>query len=260
MVFFLCIINVLLAGTDRLLSQNRQELFSRPVLQDELFTKPFLDFKNYNFLPDIYNFQNSKPAAGLKSPKKAMLFSVIVPGSGEFYSRSWIKGLLFFSIELGSWLVYADYHKQGKNLEDEYISYAEEHWSEQKWSSWWATFPDSGIYAHHQLPETKTQQYYEMIGKYQKYNAGWDDVNPINAMEDTSARGLYYMDLRGQSNDKLKVAATATAIVLANHVLSAIDAIWTTKRFNKKITSSISVSYLMINNRPKPVTKLTINW
>ena len=262
--FVLCIITVFIAGTDRLLSQNRQELFNRPVLQDELFTKPFLDFKSYNFLPDSYTFQNNKPASGLKSPKKALLFSLIVPGSGEFYSKSWIKGVIFLGIEVGSWITYSSYQKKGKDIEDEYIKYADQWWSEETWQQWWDSLSEDNrqVYAHHQLPDTKTQQYYEMIGKYQKYNAGWEDVTwtPNIVETDTSQRSLYYMDIRGQSNDKLKIAATATAFVLANHVLSALDAIWTTNRYNKKVTSSVSVAYLMINNRPKPVTKLTINW
>jgi tetratricopeptide (TPR) repeat protein len=45
-----------------------------------------------------------------------------------------------------------------------------------------------------------------MIGKYQKYNAGWDDVNPVNALEDTSQNSLHYMQMRGESNDKFKKA------------------------------------------------------
>lgn len=270
MVFFLSIITVFVAGTDRLLSQNRQELFSRPVLQDELFTKPFLDFKSYNFLPDSYTFQNNKPASGLKSPKKAMLFSLIVPGSGEFYSKSWIKGVIFLGIEIGSWITYSSYQKQGKDIEEEYIQFAEENWNKEKWEYWFnikLSDDERERYAHHELPDTKTQQYYEMIGKYQKFNAGWFDIwkndrtfENYDVNKDTSDLSLDYMDIRGQSNEKLKIAATATAIVLANHVLSALNAIWTTNRYNKKVTSSVSVAYLMINNRPKPVTKLTINW
>ena len=144
------------------------------------------------------------------------------------------------------------------------MAYADKYWSETTWEQWWNSLSDEDrqVYSHHELPETKTQQYYEMIGKYQKYNAGWDDVHWISGVvtTDTSKKSLYYMALRGRSNDELKLATTATAIVIANHVFSAIDAIWTVKRFNKAIKPSVKVNYVMINNKPQLVANLTLSW
>jgi hypothetical protein len=33
------------------------------------------------------------------------------------------------------------------------------------------------IYLSHHLPDTKTEQYYEMIGKYDQFRWGWDDYS-----------------------------------------------------------------------------------
>ena len=228
-------------------------------LKTKLFSKPFLSFGSLSDQQIKTDVQTSATKR-TKSPKKGMLFSLLIPGSGEFYSKSWLKGLFFIGVEAGSWYAYSKLHKEGKNIEDEYIAYAEEHWSKEKWELWWQSFPDSAIYAHHQLPDTKTQQYYEMIGKYQKYNAGWDDISAGNALTDTSQHSLYYMERRGDSNDKLKQATTFTAIALANHVLSAIDAVWTVNRYNKKVKSTVDLDYVFINNKPQLMANLRLNW
>lgn len=242
----------------------RNESFSGTQEKIEFFGKPFLQVNSFS-LNHFSSSQNARPQPkGQKSLKKGLLFSLIVPGSGEVYAKSWLKGLVFFSIEVGSWVAYSNYHKEGKDLENQYIAYADEHWLPDQWNSWWNSLPESerAVYAHHQLPDTKTQQYYEMIGKYMKYNAGWDDVDyqPGIVETDTSQKSLFYMDLRGQSNDKLKLATTFTAIALANHVFSAMDAAWTVNRFNKKIKSSVDVNYVLINNRPQLMTRLTVTW
>jgi len=209
--------------------------------------------------------QKTAPAAtGFKSPAKGLLFSLTVPGSGEIYAKSWIKGLVFVGIETGAWVIYAVHQHKGNDLERDYTAYADKYWSAAVWTQWWESLSeeDQQVYSHHELPETKTQQYYEMIGKYQKYNAGWDDVRwvPGVVTTDTSKKSLYYMALRGRSNDELKLATTATALVLANHVLSALDAVWTIKRYNKTVKPSIKVNYVWINNRPQLVANLTLNW
>jgi len=156
----------------------KSESFSGIQGKIEFFGKPFLQANSFSLNRSLFSQNTKLQPKGNKSLEKGLLFSLIVPGSGEFYAKSWVKGVLFLSIEIGSWVAYSDYHKEGKDLEDQYTAYADEHWLPDKWNSWWNSLPESerAVYAHHQLPDTKTQQYYEMIGKYMKYNAGWDDV------------------------------------------------------------------------------------
>lgn len=241
----------------------------RNTLKYQLFSQPFLAFDNLDYQqtkPEIQTTQTK----GLKSPKKGMVFSLILPGSGELYSKSWLKGLFFLGVEAGSWYAYSKYHQEGKDIEDEYIAFADEYWSKEKWEYWYhnkLTDEDRQRFAHHELPETKTQQYYEMIGKYQKFNAGWKDIweNDPNfefydIYSDTSKLSLDYMKVRGESNDKLKLATTFTAIALANHVLSAIDAVWTVSRYNKKVKPSMGLDYVIIHNKPLLMANLNLRW
>lgn len=138
---------------------------------------------------------------GWKSPGKALMLSMIMPGAGEMYAGSPLKALLFFSIEVVAWTGVGIYQKEGSDKEKQFQDYIDvyEHWTEERYFAWLQTFPTwvdfSGSYAPghvftigdynifeeensftHQLPSTMTQQYYEMIGKYMtQFGPGWDD-------------------------------------------------------------------------------------
>jgi len=44
---------------------------------------------------------------------KALFFSAVVPGAGQFYNKSFLKGLAFAGIEIGAWAVNAIYTQRG---------------------------------------------------------------------------------------------------------------------------------------------------
>jgi hypothetical protein len=99
-----------------------------------------------------------------------------------------------------------------------------------------------GSYYSHKLPQFGVQQYYELIGKYSQYNVGWDDYvdDPTKPFYDPTRSNLttnfkYYSFERGKANDYYNVASKAVLVVVANHIISAIDAAWTAARFNKNL-------------------------
>ena len=106
-----------------------------------------------------------------------------------------------------------------------------------------------GSYYSHQLPPHGEQQYYELIGKYSQYNVGWDDfgddpTKPFtydNSRKNLTANFVYYSIERGKANDYYNVASKAVLVVVANHLISAIDAAWTTARFNKDLDVKASL-------------------
>lgn len=228
----------------------------------EIFGKPFLPIGPSILTSFAFQDLEANKNPDLKSSKKGLFFSLLIPGSGELYTGSWLKGILFLGIEVAAWTTYASNKKKGEDLKIEFKQYAADYWSNDRWNQWWNSLPEDTRqqWGHHQLPETKTQQYYEMIGKYQKFNAGWDDVALANALTDTSETGLHYMAIRGKSNDKLKLATAMTGIAFANHILSALDAVWSVNRFNKKIQPLVRLKYTIVNNKPTPVASFAINW
>ncbi len=62
-------------------------------------------------------------------PGKALLLSGIVPGAGQFYAKSPIWAAAFLAMEVGAWAGVAMYHGEGMDKEDEFIAYADDHWT-----------------------------------------------------------------------------------------------------------------------------------
>jgi len=120
----------------------------------------------------------------------------------------------------------------------------------------------------HNLPETKTQQYYEMIGKYHQFSCGWNDfegyyisngtvvmdtlyvennqgvqepvIVPRLRLESgafdytengyTSPQVDFYEDLRNETNEAYEMGQNFLMVTLLNHVASAFDASYVIKK------------------------------
>jgi hypothetical protein len=82
----------------------------------------------------------------------------------------------------------------------------------------------------HNLPLRPQQQYYELIGKYPQFLGGWDDAGgrgPADVIaSNVSPEFLNYRSQRGDANSLYAIASTATYVLVANHVLSALEAAW----------------------------------
>ncbi len=134
-------------------------------------------------------------------------------------------------------------------------------------------------YSVHNLPSTKTQQYYEMIGKYPQFVYGWEDIDnpeanptfrnnddsvnyyvPISSVK--SAMRMEYEDMRDKSNDKLKLGQRGIHIMILNRVISAVHAARLAYHHNKRVDSELSsieidiVEKRIIDNKV-PMIRLT---
>ncbi len=89
----------------------------------------------------------------------------------------------------------------------------------------------------HRLPHRPEQQYYELIGKYAQFGGGWDDAPGFTPQDllasNVSPRFLEYSLMRGRANDLYSNATTASYLIVANHIISALEAAWSTSRANK---------------------------
>jgi hypothetical protein len=240
---------------------------------------------------------------------KAVVFSSIIPGTGQFYAKSYIKAAVFFAVEVAAWTIYFTNRKKGDEKDSEFKAYADEHWSEYRyWSyvNWVADkyyenydpFPwdsheapyggnwyliDQEYYDanldqiigilrdiertefSHRLPETKTQQYYEMIGKYPgQFGNAWDDANfdsQYSGPDKITSHNDYYMSMRDDSNRYYDMAQYGLMAALVNHVISAIDAGFTARRYNRQ-HFAIEMSYKNINYKSEYVNMfgLDLSW
>ncbi len=150
-------------------------------------------------MTDEYTGTSDRPA--VKSPIRAFLYSLAVPGLGQYYYGSKVKPVVFLAAEVTSWVFYFKFQGQGDDLTRDYEAFNRAHWlrdryeQQLKWTydeeirnayGWDNTvdldtmvIDDGKISATeltHDLPDTYTQQYYEMTGKYDQFAWGWDDA------------------------------------------------------------------------------------
>jgi len=180
-----------------------------------------------------------------KSPKKAFLYSLIIPGWGQKYAGSKIfKPIVFLAADIGLWSFYFKYHGDGNKKTDESQDFANTYWREgtnttdSTYRYWLQVHDKNEDSLTHQLPDSKTQQYYEMIGKYDQFRSGWVDYWGDTLKYDSAGKYVSplrdkYNGIRGEANDLLNKAKTFIVISMVNHLLSAIDAAVAANRHNR---------------------------
>ncbi len=188
------------------------------------------------------------------SPRRALLYSVLVPGAGEFMAGAKKRGAFFLGVEAAMLGLYFSWNGEGKDLEDKFRAAADTTWSPLDYLAWRGSTISRNSSITHALPcssyvndylatgkfsgcdAAEVQQYYELIGKYDQFTSGWVDLvhvetgNPAQATEVDSVENflsekrLKYEIKRDDSNKLLKRASALTGLIMVNHVLSAIDA------------------------------------
>ncbi|GEM_PF-501529 len=204
-----------------------------------------------------------------RSPVLGALMSAVLPGSGEFYGGNILKAAIFLGVEIIGWGTYAYLQHKGDTKTAAFEAYADQNWSIHKYAAWlkdqgfassgqinpneqnWQTLEgeihvcesDPTNNFSHTLPDQDSQQFYELIGKYQTFQAGWTNL----AHDPTKSPGPYnfetyrdpvfvnYAYSRQDANNFYDYANDGIYFVVLNHILSAADAAWTVSTFNKKL-------------------------
>lgn len=209
-------------------------------MQSYLDNKLVVRQKDDDLRGDIYEFQT-------KSPLKAFMFSLAVPGAGQFYTGSKIKAGSFLAADVLLWGGYLLFHGKGVDKETAYKAYANDHYISSVFRDWWGTLDTSitNRYSHRlYFDDTgspiKSREYYENIGKYDEFQVGWDDIGtnfppePVQGGAGvTSPHRRAYLDMRKQSNDYFAKATTMAMVSIANHIVSAFDAAIGARKFNR---------------------------
>jgi hypothetical protein len=190
---------------------------------------------NIDLRGDIYQFNP-------KSPFKAFVFSLAVPGAGEFYTGSRVKAGAFFAVDVLLWSGYLIYHHKGTNQESSFRAYADAHYNWRTYMDWWNSLPEARQDSFsHRLPidasgnPIRNWEYYENIGKYDQFQVGWEDIglnHPPPEKYNSPIRNSY-LGMRQTANDYFSTATTAAMVSIANHIISAFDAAIGARRYNK---------------------------
>ena len=215
-----------------------------------------------------------------KSTLLAGVLSAVVPGAGEVYvggTTNYLKAGAFVLIEAVSAYYAISYNKRGNDQTNFFQNYADQRWSVVSYAQWindhttgvkvtilpadaqhpnpwdrvdWASLNAAedaigAIGFTHHLPLHGQQQYYELIGKYPQYARGWEDYIPTDNPDFETPEFMAYSIMRGDANDLYKVSTRGIAILYVNHLLSILDAIWSSVTFNKSI--ALNVRYDRVN-------------
>lgn len=194
-------------------------------------------FEDFPLTTDLVN-------SSYRSPGKSFLYSLVVPGAGQVYTESKIKAGIFIGIEVAAWVGYYVYHSKGKDQEKKNNATVDNSWSAERYTNW--LIEEHGItsdtlasrttgqkFTHH-LPSTKTQQYYEMVGKYEQFNFGWADTDYDRTDSSYSKIRYDYVHARAKANDDFTRAKKGAMVSIVNHLLSAFDAALSARRHNSK--------------------------
>lgn len=215
-----------------------------------------------------------------KSVVLAGVLSGIIPGAGEVYvggTTNYIKAGAFVLIEAVSIYYAISYNQRGDAQTNFFQNYADQRWSVVRYAQWindhtngakvtifapdaqhpnpWQQVDWTSLNAAedaigatgftHHLPPHGEQQYYELIGKYAQYARGWEDYIPTDNPDYETSEFQSYSIMRGDANDLYKVSSRGTAILYVNHLLSILDAIWSSVTFNKNL--AVNVRYERVN-------------
>jgi len=178
----------------------------------------------------------------------SVLCSAILPGLGELYlyHEARDNGILarvplFMAAEGYLWYGYAHNHSKGKDLKRDYMDYADEHWSLDRflthhpcceglggcddWEYYNENCSDDFRYFLYTPREMDVEEYYENIGKYDAFVYGWDDsTDPIDPNDYWTPHRTYYWSLRNESDKYLLRADRHLMLLIVNRVVSMIDA------------------------------------
>ena len=199
-----------------------------------------------------------------KSAGRAFLYSMAVPGLGQYYYGSKIKPFVFLAIEALTWSQALKYHSNGNDITDEFHAFNATHWERDRYFEFLEhhygtarpdTLKDTSFKELVEvLPSEKNQQYYEMTGKYDQFAWGWDDaahgdttwdvyinggsyprkILTKNDVPRSTHRNTYEV-MRDDANSNYDKSMRFVFAIMANHLVSAFEAYFVTKSHNNRL-------------------------
>ncbi len=144
-----------------------------------------------------------------KYPAKGLLYSLVLPGAGQWYAGAKLKSIVFVGVELTSILAWSNLRQKGDDVKIDFEALANLHWRLDLWYEQMFFIPDSlgiSIFGSHDIqilltdgtiigssedlngdsiPDWTTYEvddvirdrdFYENVGKYNQFVGGWDDI------------------------------------------------------------------------------------
>ncbi len=263
------IIFILITFTITTFAQENKIKLSGNISQDILVSS-----NNYKFDDNEQSIVFKK-----RSPLLAAGMSVLLPGAGQVYNEDYWKTAIFAALEIAAIVTAISYYDKAEDKVASYEAFADSEagWNVDKYANWtvdnanrlnpqipegapvldifdnegnviWSRLNNLertiGGYYSHLLPPHGDQQYYELIGKYQQFNPGWNDFNyddAYNYGDPLTKTFLWYADERGKANSYYDISSLAVKILIANHIISAVEAAWSANSYNRSFNAEVKI-------------------
>ena len=162
-----------------------------------------------------------------KSPGKAFFLSLLVPGLGELYAGSSLKGKIFLATEAAVWSGFAAFEQYSAWKERDYELYSVAHADvsiEGKDDDFFkniAAYEDIKSYNQDQL---HAREWDEVYWDEKFYHWDWDSPESREK----------FNEIRDSSRRAHRRALNMVGAAVLNRLISAIDAVRTAKAFNRR--------------------------
>lgn len=186
-----------------------------------------------------------------KSPGLALLFSLIIPGAGQYYINRFDVGKYYLGVDIGAWIGYAALNIYGDNVSDQSKTYSVQHAEvgsiddkDEDFFTNIGAFRNVYDYNNYQLS----------VGNY----GGLYNVNTDYWNWDLVDNQYVYETQRRDSERIYNNRIIFGSILLVNRIVSGISAYVMTKDQNKK-TSALNVMPQLLYNKDYGFDGVKIN-
>ena len=193
-------------------------------------------------------YQEQSVSQNKKSPAKAVLYSLLVPGMGELYAGGFDQGKYSLIVEGGLWLTYISFHQYGSWIRNDSRRYAVVHAGSDltgKNDQYFVdvgNFNDTYEYNEKKLADRTSDRLYDVnAGYYWKWDSD-ENRKEFRAMRVSSERVF--------NNAKFIIGA-----VIVNHIISAVNAARLTRQYNTQLEEGLGSWWIessLLNFGTKP--------
>ena len=215
----------------------RAQLFTAFYLDSALGSRTLMD-QSTVVMEATQEFQAQK------SPNEAFLYSLIIPGMGQLYTGA-KRGYLYVAADAVLLTTYFILRNNASNTREDYRDVVRQH----------VTFIGPGAFEdwdpiedfeHATQYETWNHVYDSDETRARTGKWYWADLDPNLKNEPDldidydSRHRLEAFDLRQKANDTFQLARTILGVAILNHVVSAVEARISTKRFNARLQNRLT--------------------
>ncbi|HDP99525.1 MAG TPA: hypothetical protein ENN22_10145 [bacterium] len=178
-------------------------------------------------IPDFQINNRESENHGYKHKGKAMLRSFLIPGAGERYVGKKNLGKAFLITEVTLWIGYFAFREYANWVRQDALAYAATHAGAQTSGKPSQFFVDIGNFSNVHEYNDAQQRMRQFDKLYKTNDYFWDWENNADRRK--------FKNMRVSSDRAKHRAVFMLGGIFANHIISAIDAVWQTYRYNRKI-------------------------